>query len=191
MYRVATFGLRLNSLCSQPISLCFSVSNKYFYINGLHHPLQPSFPPFYSTVTLQLKLSPTRTHCHVNRLKLPPPCYLKDTNPRGRSRIWLRGNQGIFVHLCQMCSGVMQTKWSLNWPGSRPPLRALEALGFVIAKYAFSPFWGTFLYYFWNNRILISLDKLSWKTILYTCIQKTKSWSKCTYIKKQKTCTCT
>ena len=25
MYRVATFRFRLNSLCSQPISLCFSV----------------------------------------------------------------------------------------------------------------------------------------------------------------------
>ena len=34
------------------------------------------------------------------------------------------------------------------WPGSRARLRALEALGFFITKYASSPFWGTFLYYF-------------------------------------------
>ena len=34
------------------------------------------------------------------------------------------------------------------WPGSRACLRAPEALGFFITKYAFSPFWGTFLYYF-------------------------------------------
>ena len=34
------------------------------------------------------------------------------------------------------------------WSGSRACLRALEALGFFITKYAFSPFWGTFLYYF-------------------------------------------
>ena len=34
------------------------------------------------------------------------------------------------------------------WLGSRAHLRALEALGFFITKYAFSPFLGTFLYYF-------------------------------------------
>ena len=46
------------------------------------------------------------------------------------------------------------TQWShVNevspyWLGSRACLRALEALGVFITKYAFSPFWGTFLYYF-------------------------------------------
>ena len=39
-------------------------------------------------------------------------------------------------------------KVSPYWPGSRARLIALEALGFFITKYAFSPFWGTFLYYF-------------------------------------------
>ena len=34
------------------------------------------------------------------------------------------------------------------WPGSRARLRVLEALGVFITKYAFSSFWGTFLYYF-------------------------------------------
>ena len=34
------------------------------------------------------------------------------------------------------------------WLGSGAHLRALEALGFFITKYAFSPFLGTFLYYF-------------------------------------------
>ena len=34
------------------------------------------------------------------------------------------------------------------WPGYRAYLRVLEALWFFITKYAFSPFWGTFLYYF-------------------------------------------
>ena len=37
---------------------------------------------------------------------------------------------------------------SPNWMGSRAHLKALEALGFFITKYAFCPFWGTFLYYF-------------------------------------------
>ena len=40
------------------------------FINSLHHPLQPSFPPFYSTITLQVKFSTTITHYHVNREKL-------------------------------------------------------------------------------------------------------------------------
>ena len=32
--------------------------------------------------------------------------------------------------------------------GSGAHLRVPEALGYFITKYAFSPFWGTFLYYF-------------------------------------------
>ena len=36
------------------------------FTNGLHHPLQPFFPPFYSTITLQVKLSTTTTHHYVN-----------------------------------------------------------------------------------------------------------------------------
>ena len=39
-------------------------------------------------------------------------------------------------------------KVSPYWLGSRAHLRTLEALGFFITEYAFSPFWGTFLYYF-------------------------------------------
>ena len=38
-------------------------------------------------------------------------------------------------------------------------------------KYAFSSFWGTFLYHFLNNKILIFLDKLPGQTCLYTSIQ--------------------
>ena len=34
------------------------------------------------------------------------------------------------------------------WLGSGACLRALEAVWFFITKYAFSPFWSTFLYYF-------------------------------------------
>ena len=58
--RVATFALRLNSLCFPCVHDQFPcvfqyTSNMYHFINGLHHPLQPSFPPFYSTITLQVK----------------------------------------------------------------------------------------------------------------------------------------
>ena len=45
-------------------------------------------------------------------------------------------------------SSVMQVKRALFSMGSRACLRAPEALGYFITKYAFSPFWGTFLYYF-------------------------------------------
>ena len=70
-----------------------------------------------------------------------------------------------------VCSSVMQAKWALFSVGSGAHLRAPEALGYFITKYAFSPLWGTFLYYFWNIKILIFLDKLPWQTFLYTGIQ--------------------
>ena len=91
---------------------------------------------------------------------------------RGRSRIWSGGapdhdrSKLPMVH-----SSVLRAKWALFSVGSGACLRAPEALGYFITKYAFSPFWGTFLYYFWNNKILIFLDKLPWQTFLYTDIQ--------------------
>ena len=45
-------------------------------------------------------------------------------------------------------SSVVQAKRALFSVGSGACLRAPEALGYFITKYAFSPFWGTFLYYF-------------------------------------------
>ena len=60
---VPTFRFRL-------YSLCFSVHIGYYFTNGLHHQLQPFFPPFYSKITLQVKPSTTRTHYHVNWEKL-------------------------------------------------------------------------------------------------------------------------
>ena len=68
-------------------------------------------------------------------------------------------------------SSIVRVKRVLFSVGSGAHLRALEALGYFITKYAFSPFWVTFLYYFWNNKILIFLDKLPWQTFLYTGIQ--------------------
>ena len=45
-------------------------------------------------------------------------------------------------------SSFMRAKQALFSMGSRAHLRAPEALGYFITKYAFSPFRGTFLYYF-------------------------------------------
>ena len=45
-------------------------------------------------------------------------------------------------------SSVMRVKQALFSVGSRARLRAPEALGYFITKYAFSPFWVTFLYNF-------------------------------------------
>ena len=45
-------------------------------------------------------------------------------------------------------SSVVQAKQALFSMGSGAHLRAPEALGYFITKYAFSSFWGTFLYYF-------------------------------------------
>ena len=57
-------------------------------------------------------------------------------------------------------SSVVRAKRALFSVGSGAHLSAPEALGYFITKYAFSPFWGTFLFYFLNNKILIFLDKL-------------------------------
>ena len=87
---------------------------------------------------------------------------------RGGSRIWSGGGpHRDWPKLPMVRSSVMRAKWALFSVGSGAP----EALGFFITKYAFSPFWSTFLYYFWNNKILIFLDKLPWQTFLYTDIQ--------------------
>ena len=68
---------------------------------------------------------------------------------RGGSRIWLRGGPKFFwLSFADSMQWSHANKVSLYWLGSRARLRALEALGLFITKYAFSPFWGTFLYYF-------------------------------------------
>ena len=84
---------------------------------------------------------------------------------RGGSRIWSGGGPDRDrPKLPTVRSSIVQANRALFSMGFRAHLRALEALGFFIAKYAFYPFWGTFLYYFWDNKIQIFLDKLSWKT---------------------------
>ena len=50
--------------------------------------------------------------------------------------------------LSMVRSSVMRVKRALFSMGSGACLKASEALGYFIIKYAFSPFWGTFLYYF-------------------------------------------
>ena len=46
--------------------------------------------------------------------------------------------------LATVRSSIVRAKRALFSVGSGAP----EALGYFITKYAFSPFWGTFLYYF-------------------------------------------
>ena len=62
--------------------------------------------------------------------------------------------------LPMVLSSVVRVKQALFSVGSGACLRALEALGYFTTKYALSSFGGTFLFYFWNNKILIFLDKL-------------------------------
>ena len=50
--------------------------------------------------------------------------------------------------LATVRSSIVQAKRALFSMGSGACLRAPEALGYFITKYAFSPFRGTFLYYF-------------------------------------------
>ena len=54
----------------------------------------------------------------------------------------VKGGPQIFLtDFCQLCAVL------IGW-GPGPALGPLEALGFFITKYAFSPFLGTFLYHF-------------------------------------------
>ena len=91
---------------------------------------------------------------------------------RGGSRIWSGGAQIVTGLNCWWCAAASceGSKPFSVW-GLGPTLGPQKLLGIFITKYAFSPFWGTFLYYFWNNKILIFLDKLPWHTFLYTAIQ--------------------
>ena len=50
--------------------------------------------------------------------------------------------------LLTVCSSVVRVKQALFSVGFGACLRAPEALGYFITKYAFFPFRGTFLYYF-------------------------------------------
>ena len=97
---------------------------------------------------------------------------LYDHTSRGGSRILSGGAPDRDKpKLPTVHSSVLRAKWALFSVESGAHLRAPEALGYFITKYAFSPFRGTFLYYFWNNKILIFLHKLPWQIFLYTGIQ--------------------
>ena len=102
---------------------------------------------------------------------IPYGIRFSDSLHRGRSKIWLRGSLIFLAHFANSVQWSHANEVSPYWPGSRVCLSALEALEFFITKYAFPPFWGTFLYYFLNNKILIFLNKLPWQTFLYTGIQ--------------------
>ena len=114
----------------------------------------------------------TLTQTHFHNLTEIWPVLLKISTCRGGSRIWSGGGPDRDrPKLPMVHSSVVWAKQALLSVGSGARLRAPEALGYFITKCAFSPFWGTFLHYFWNNKILIFLDKLPWQTFLYTGIQ--------------------
>ena len=91
---------------------------------------------------------------------------------RGGSRIWSGGAPDRYrPKLLTVHSSIWRVKRALFSVGSGACLRALEALGYFITKYAFSPFWGTFLYYFWNNKyyyFLINCPDKLFCTQVYT-----------------------
>ena len=77
---------------------------------------------------------------------------------QGRIQDLIRGGAQIVTGLnCRRCVAsvaslekieIIRSQEFMLSVGSGACLRALEALGYFITKYAFSPFWGTFLYYF-------------------------------------------
>ena len=70
-----------------------------------------------------------------------PICSSQCYRNRGGSRIWLReGPEYFWLIFTDSAQWSHANEVSTYWPGSRAHLRALEALGVFITKYAFSPF---------------------------------------------------
>ena len=69
----------------------------------------------------------------------------KPQGPQGQIQDLIRGGPDHDrPKLPMVCSSVVQAKQALFSMGSGACLRALEALGYFITKYAFSPFWVPF-----------------------------------------------
>ena len=133
---MATFRLRLNSLCFPCIHNQFPcvfqyVSNKYFFL----YKWPP--PPLTAILSSLLFISNITTYSYEDTLschqrKAPPLCYLKDTNPRGRSRIWLRGDPRNFCPSLPTVQWSHTNKVSPNWLGPGPTLGPRKLLGFSL-----------------------------------------------------------
>ena len=76
------------------------------------------------------------------------------------SRIWSRGGpQLLRPKVADIAKRSHASKASILWPGSRARLRALEAFGFLMLKYAFSHILETLFLLFLTSILTPKVDK--------------------------------
>ena len=87
-----------------------------------------------------------RTNLQETIAPLLTKMEVKEESQQGRIQDLIRGGGPARdrPQLPTVHSSIMRAKQALFSVGSGARLRALEALGYFITKYAFSPFWGTF-----------------------------------------------
>ena len=80
--------------------------------------------------------------------------------PRCGSRIWSRGGpQLLRPKVADIAKRSRASEVSILWPGSRARLRALEAFGFLMLKYAFSHILETLFLLFLTSILTPKVDK--------------------------------
>ena len=125
-------------MSSGPYGQIFS----FAFMRILNHPTTP-------LLSTQLLTPPTHPHAILLPVYGPLYVYRGKFVCQGRIQDLIRGGPDRYrPKLPMVRSSIVQVKRALFSVGSGACLRALEALGYFITKYAFSPFWGTFLYYF-------------------------------------------
>ena len=87
-------------------------------------------------------------------------CCLCDQVHRCGSRIWSRGGpQFLRSTVADVVKRSRVSEVSILWPGSRARLRALEAFGFLMLKYAFSHILDTLFLLFLTSILTPKVDK--------------------------------
>ena len=86
--------------------------------------------------------------------------YVNLSHIRCGSRIWSRGGpQLLRPKVADIAKRSRASEASILWPGSRARLRALEAFGFLMLKYAFSHILETLFLLFLTSILTPKVDK--------------------------------
>ena len=100
-----------------------------------------------------------KSHCNGAGFRLYE-CTKKDWRTRCGSRIWSRGGPKLLrPKVADIAKRSRASEVSILWPGSRARLRALEAFGFLMLKYAFSHILETLFLLFLTSILTPKVDK--------------------------------
>ena len=99
------------------------------------------------------------TYAHTFNRFIEIKCKIHITLRCG-SRIWSRGGpQLLRPKVADVAKRSRASEASILWPGSRARLRALEAFGFLMLKYAFSHILETLFLLFLTSILTPKVDK--------------------------------